>query len=185
MHQNNTRCESNLRHVAMAALLFCGIAYSAESADIEIDPADFVLGGYRIHAGYIRSPMRYDVGILNVEIPALLHGNDKFNYEISGITGRIDYLFDSYQGFFIGLEGTQMKNRYSHKGTGISETRYPFLLAARIGYRFEFFQHLTVTPWLGLGVLLNKGSDYVIIDQDKFKVSTINAFPTVHLGWVF
>lgn len=58
-------------------------------------------------------------------------------------------------------------------------------LATRLGYRFVFFDPLTVTPWLGLGALLDKGNDYVVIEGDRFEVATFNVFPTVHEGWAF
>jgi hypothetical protein len=150
-----------------------------------VDPADFVWSGYRIHVGYIHKTIRYDLGILSATIPKVFHGNDRFEYEISGVVARMDYLFDSYQKWFVGIEGTWMKNTYTHIPTNVSETRRPFLLATRIGYRFLFFDRLTVTPWVGMGALLNKGNDYVVIDGDRFKVSTFNVFPTVHLGWAF
>lgn len=171
--------------VFLALLLLSGASFSAPTIDLEIDPADLALGGYRIHAGYVRLPFRYDVGVLHVAIPEALHGNENFNYAISGFSGRVDYLFDSYQRWFVGLEGTLMKNDYTHKRTKITETRHPFLLAMRMGYRFEFFEHLTITPWVGMGVLLNKGADQVKVDGDRFDVPTLNVFPTVHLGWVF
>lgn len=59
------------------------------------------------------------------------------------------------------------------------------MLAARTGYRFVFWDHLTITPWLGLGAMLNKGNEYVVIEGDRFEVSTFNVFPTVHMGWAF
>lgn len=161
------------------------ISSASPRVDIELDPADFVLGGYRIHVGYIHGPIRYDLGILSVKIPEAFHGNDKFDYEISGVVARMDYLFGSYPKWFVGVEGTWMKNVYTHIPTDVSETRRPFLLATRMGYRFVFFDRLTVTPWLGLGALLNKGNDYVVVDADKFEVSTFSVFPTVHVGWAF
>jgi hypothetical protein len=162
-----------------------GPASPSPSFDVEVDPIDFALGGYRIHGGYIHGNMRYDLGVLSVEIPKSIHGNDPFDYGISGVVARIDYLFDSYPKWFAGIEGTWMKSVYTHTRTNASETRRPFLLAARLGYRFVFFNHLTVTPWVGLGALLNKGNDYVVIEGDKFEVSTISVFPTVHAGWAF
>jgi hypothetical protein len=176
----------NSKALIAASTILCMPAYSnsAPSMDIEIDPADFIMGGYRIHAGYVRLPLRYDIGIIGVEIPSTFHGNDDFTYDLFGVIGRVDYLFDSYDNFFVGVECTQMRNRYTHKSTQSSVTRYPLLLATRIGYRFQFFEHLTVTPWVGLGVLLNKGEDFVV-DADKFKTPTFNAFPTIHLGWAF
>lgn len=166
-------------------LLASTTSFSSPSVDVELDPADFVWGGYRIHVGYIRNTIRYDLGVLSVKIPKVFHGNDQFDYEISGAVARMDYLFDSYQKWFVGIEGTWMKNIYTHIPTNVSETRHPFLLATRIGYRFVFFDRLTVTPWVGLGALLNKGNEYVVIDGDKFKVPTFNVFPTVHVGWAF
>jgi hypothetical protein len=167
------------------AILVSAKAFPSPSVDVELDPIDFILGGYRIHAGYIRNPIRYDVGILSVKIPEVFYGNDQFDYEIAGVVARMDYLFGTYQKWFVGMEGTWMNNTYTHIPTKVSETRRPFLLAARIGYRFLFFDHLAITPWVGLGALLNKGNEYVIINGDKFKVSTFNIFPTLHLGWAF
>ena len=161
------------------------ISYSSPRVDIELDPTDFALGGYRIHVGYIQNSIRYDVGILSVKIPKLFHGNDRFDYEISGVVARMDYLFAAYPKWFVGLEGTWLKNVYTHLPTNVSETRHPFLLATRIGYRFVFMDRLTVTPWVGLGALLNKGNEYVIIEDDRFEVPTFNVFPTVHVGWAF
>lgn len=78
-----------------------------------------------------------------------------------------------------------MKSVYTHRASGVSETRRPFLLAARSGYRFVLWNHLTLTPWVGLGALLNKGDDTVDLGGDRFPVSTFNVFPTVHAGWAF
>lgn len=167
------------------ALFAIANADARPTFDVEADPTDFLLGGYRLHAGFIHDPFRYDIGILKVEIPRALHGNDRFEYRISGVVARIDYLFASYPKWFLGLEGTQMENTYTHIPSGESEKRHPFLLAARTGYRFVFFGHLTITPWIGMGVLLNKGDDYVIAEGDRFKVPTFNVFPTVHVGWAF
>jgi hypothetical protein len=160
-------------------------SFSSPNFDVELDPTDFALGGYRIHVGYIQNTIRYDLGVLRVKIPKVFHGNDQFDYEIFGGVARMDYLFHSYQKWFVGIEGTWMKSTYTHIPTNVSETRHPFLLATRIGYRFILFDQLTVTPWVGLGALLNKGNEYVVIDGDRFKVSTFNVFPTVHIGWAF
>lgn len=160
-------------------------AYAGPIVDLEADPIDFILGGYRLHAGVTHDRFRFDLGVLKVEIPRAIHGNDRFEYRISGVVARIDYLFGSYPGWFAGMEGTLMENTYAHIPTRTSETRHPFLLAARSGYRFVFFGNLTVTPWVGLGALLNKGQDYVVVEGDRFKVRTINIFPTVHVGWAF
>lgn len=168
----------------MIALLAGAAASASPRVDVELDPTDFVLGGYRVHAGYIHNTIRYDLGVVSVKIPQVFHGNDQFEYEIFGAVARMDYLFDSYEKWFVGIEGTWMKNTYTYIPTKDSETRHPFLLAARVGYRFVFFDHLTVTPWVGLGALLNKGDEHVV-DGDKFEVSTLNVFPTVHVGWAF
>lgn len=171
---------------AIVALFAAAGVGASPRIDVEVDPADFALGGYRIHAGYIHNDfMRFDVGVLGVEIPRAIHGNDRFAWEISGVAARADYLFGSYEGWFAGLEGTWMKDIYTHLASGVSETRRPFLLAARAGYRFVFRGHLTLTPWLGSGALLNKGDDYVIVEGDKFEVRTFNVFPTIHVGWAF
>ena len=166
-------------------LLASALSSASPRFDVELDPIDFALGGYRMHVGYIQSSFRYDLGVVSVTIPEIFHGNDRFDYGIFGIVARVDYLFGSYQKWFAGLEGTWMKNVYTHTPTNASETRHPFLLAARTGYRFVFRDHFTVTPWLGLGALLDKGNEYVVNERDKFKVSTLNVFPTVHVGWAF
>lgn len=167
------------------ALLVQAAAYAGPKIDIEVDPFDFILGGYRLHAGVTHDHLRFDLGILKVEIPRAIHGNDRFEYRIFGAVARIDYLFGPYPGWFAGMEGTLMENTYAHIPTRASETRHPFLLAARSGYRFVFFGHLTVTPWVGLGALLNKGPEFVVAGGDRFKVQTFNLFPTVHAGWAF
>ncbi|HKP97926.1 MAG TPA: hypothetical protein VJ385_19475 [Fibrobacteria bacterium] len=177
-------CANVLFRAVITTLLASAAAFSSPSVDVELDPTDFILGGYRIHVGYIQNTIRCDLGVVSVKIPKVFHGNDQFDYEIFGVVARMDYLFDSYEKWFVGIEGTWMKNTYTHITTNASETRHPFLLATRIGYRFAFLDHLTVTPWVGLGALLNKGNEYVV-DGDRFKVSTFNVFPTVHVGWAF
>lgn len=171
---------------AALALSAPGKAQARPAFDLEADPIDFALGGYRLHAGLTHARIRYDLGILKVEIPRAIHGNDRFAYRISGIIGRIDYVSGGAgPGWFAGMEGTMMENVYTHLPTRASDTRHPFLLAARSGYRFRFFGHLTVTPWVGLGALLNKGGDHVAVGNDRFEVGTWNVFPTVHAGWAF
>ena len=169
---------------ALFSLAATVTAFPSPKFDVELDPADFIWGGYRIHAGYIRNGFRYDVGVLSVEIPRVFHGNERFRYGISGIVARVDYLFGSYEKWFAGIEGTWMENSYTHLRTDTRATRHPVLLASRFGYRFLFFDHLTITPWLGLGALLNKGDDFVV-DGDRFEVPTLSIFPTVHVGWSF
>lgn len=170
---------------AALSLLSVTSSYASSTLDVELDPIDFALGGYRAHVGYIHAPLRYDLGVLNVVIPGAVHGNKRFEYEIFGFIARLDYLFGAYEGWFAGAEATWMKNTYTHRPSHVSEEREPVLLALRSGYRFEFFHHLTVTPWVGFGALLNKGGDVVRIQSDTFEVSTWNIFPTVHVGWAF
>jgi hypothetical protein len=82
-------CVKYMMRAAAVALFLHEAGHAGLKFDIEADPIDFIPGEYRLHAGITHDRLRFDLGILKVEIPREIHGYDRFEYRISGVVARI------------------------------------------------------------------------------------------------
>ncbi|WP_157494257.1 hypothetical protein [Fulvivirga imtechensis] len=153
--------------------------------DVEIDPIAFALNGFSLHGGYLTGPWRFDLGIFGLDIPEWAHGNEGFKVSARGTGWKADrFLRGLSDGFFIGVEGNVTKTSITHSLSDDNRSATEFSLGIRGGYRWNTgLGNLYVTPWLGLGYILNAKD--VTINGEVFKTSPFQPFPTVHIGWTF
>lgn len=151
--------------------------------DIEIDPIAYGLSGYSLHAGFGRENFRLDIGIFGLKAPTSFHGNDNYELDYKGYGAKIDYLFGSYDGLFVGLEASSTNIEHTLKSTGETADRTQIAFGPRIGYRFFLNKNITITPWIGMG--FNLETDDVTLSGETFDQDPITLFPTVHVGWKF
>jgi hypothetical protein len=153
--------------------------------DIDIDPIAFALNGFSFHGGYITGPYRFDLGIFGLDIPEWLHGNEEFSSSFVGAGWKVDRFFKGYaDGFFAGVDGGISRLNVTHTATNTDKDRLQYMLGIRGGYRWNTgLGNLFVTPWIGLGYVLNAKD--IEIDGDLFESSAFTPFPTVHIGWKF
>lgn len=167
-------------------LLGCGMCLvinNAHALDFEIDPIAFGLNGHSFHAGFGEKYFRFDIGIFGLEVPSSFHGNDNYDLEFKGYGIKLDYLFGSYEGLFVGIEASSSDIKHTLISTGEKATRTQTSIGPRIGYRFLINKNITVTPWLGVG--FNLESEDVTLSGETFNQEAVTLFPTVHLGWKF
>ncbi|HMQ08866.1 MAG TPA: hypothetical protein PKC30_16315 [Saprospiraceae bacterium] len=153
--------------------------------DIEVDPIAFVLNGFSFHGGYLTGAWRFDLGVFGLNIPGWAHGNDAFEARAIGAGWKADRFFRRKpDGFFVGIEGNISKTTITHKSLEENLDRVEYSLGIRGGYRWNTgLGNLYVTPWLGLGYILNAKD--VQLNGDIYKSSFFQPFPTVHIGWKF
>lgn len=153
--------------------------------DVDIDPIAFALNGFSFHGGYTTGAYRFDLGVFGLDIPEWLHGNEDFDTSFKGAGWKVDRFFKGYaDGFFAGIDGGIQRLNVTHKATDADKDRLQYMLGIRGGYRWNTgLGNLFITPWLGLGYLLN--AEDIEIDGDVFEASPFTPFPTIHVGWRF
>lgn len=156
----------------------------AHSLEIEIDPVPFWLKGYSFSLSQHINSDRFSMGFFKVEADEDIHGNKHFDMEFEGVGIKYDYLFHSYDGFFIGWELNVAEVTYTHTSSNDVFERTLVTTAPRLGYRFVNDNNFTITPWLALDILLYEGKR-VESDGDTFDNETVQLFPSIHFGYLF
>lgn len=154
--------------------------------DIEADPIAYILRGYSVHGGLILNDrFRFDLGAFGAEIPEFFHGTPDVDISVPwGIGIKADYLFQGYEGAFIGLESNVSEVTYSSQISTNKAHQTDWNSGVRGGYRFVIGTHFSVIPWIGVGRSLNSPTP-AILDGKDVSLSPWTFFPTVHLGWKF
>ncbi|MFC3196668.1 hypothetical protein ACFOET_03490 [Parapedobacter deserti] len=175
--------------ILISLILFSSKAFAQSDGhgrfDIDIDPIALALNGFSVHGGYLTGAWRFDLGVFGLDIPGWAHGNDAFNSSFVGAGWKVDRFFKGLpDGFFVGIDGGIQRLNVAHKATGADLNRIQYLLGVRGGYRWNTgWGNLFITPWLGMGYVLNAKD--VEMEGDAFKSSSFTPFPTVHIGWGF
>ncbi len=171
---------------ALALLVPPSSAHAQElrGLEVETDPIAWALDGFSLHAATLVGPTRLNVGVFGIEIPTGFHGNDGWTSTMRGAGMKWDWVGDSSEGLFAGIDGGWMQTRYSLDDGGGREERDVFGLGLRGGYRYLLGSRgLYVSPWVS--VSYNALGDQVAIGDATFDRSRIIVFPTLHIGWSF
>jgi hypothetical protein len=156
----------------------------AAQVEVEVDPIAYALDGFSLHVAKVLGSVRVNVGTFGIEVPGAFHGNDGWRQTMRGAGLKVDYLGSRIDGFFLGLDGGYMRDRYSLTATGAAEARNVVGIGVRGGYRLPLGgRGLYVAPWMS--VSYNFNGDPVTIDGQSFERSGVQLFPTVHVGWRF
>ncbi|WP_397235870.1 hypothetical protein [Parapedobacter composti] len=153
--------------------------------DIEVDPIAFALNGFSLHGGYLTGAWRFDLGVFGLDVPKWAHGNEGFEARAIGAGWKADRFFrKAPDGFFVGVEGNVTKTTITHTASAGKKDVMEYSLGIRGGYRWNTgLANLYVTPWLGLGYILNAKDR--TINGEVYKTGPFQSFPTVHIGWKF
>ncbi|MEX0662371.1 MAG: hypothetical protein WEA58_02700 [Balneolaceae bacterium] len=176
-------------NILILLLLFSSTTFAQsdinQGFDIDVDPIAFALNGFSFHGGYITGAYRYDLGVFGLDIPEWLHGNENFSTSFVGAGWKVDRFLKGYaDGFFAGIDGGISRLTVTHAATDTDKDRLQYMLGIRGGYRWHTgLGNLFVTPWLGLGYVLN--AEDIEIEGDVFESSAFTPFPTIHIGWKF
>jgi hypothetical protein len=158
-------------------------AQASPSADIELDPLAYALGGSSVHAGIHEGRFRLDLGAFSLDLPEAFHGNKDFAVSMAGAGIKLDYFpLERSTGFFVGAEAATTKTTVIEERSKQAEQSRHFIASARIGYRIDLGQALFVSPWVSVGYAT--GRDIEIAGRN-FEHSHLTIFPTVHLGYRF
>jgi hypothetical protein len=152
--------------------------------DVEIDPLAYIFKGFSVHLGYQAERIRYDLGVFGLEEPEALHSQENFKHRGVGAGVKVDYLFKSYKGVFVGTSLTSALHTYTYLPSNTDIQRFGLTSSIRTGYRFMIGRHFTIVPWGDVGYSLNDPSP-VTINNETFPKSRFKYFLTVHLGWKF
>lgn len=157
---------------------------SAHSFEVAIDPVPFLLKGYSLHFAHTLGNQRFDIGVFKLEAGDEIHGNDNFDMAFEGVGIKYDYLFNHYEGTFVGWELNVADVTYTHTNSNDVFQRTLVTTAPRLGYRFVTDNKITITPWIALDILLYDGAN-VESDGDSFENEKVQLFPSIHLGYRF
>ncbi|MCC5809667.1 MAG: hypothetical protein JJU06_04760 [Ectothiorhodospiraceae bacterium] len=177
-----------IQRFLMLAVLSCGPLPSVVGAqwELEADPFAYLVDGYSAHVAKVlgEGQWRLQLGAFGAEIPEWFHGDDDFELRTRGVTLKVDYFpSGGASGFFVGADADAQRVRYRLDETGQTRRQTLAALGPRIGYRFEFGQHLYVTPWVSVRYVFN--ADDVSIAGNRFREQSYTIFPTAHIGWRF
>lgn len=166
-------------------LLILGLASPARAqVEVEADPFAYALNGYSGHLAYVAHPARISVGMFGIDAPEFLHGNEGWDLRSRGATVKVDYLMGSPDGFFVGFDTGYQRATLALDATGAREEQDVFGVGVRSGYRITFpGTGFYLVPWMSVSYLFNP--DDVVLDGETFEQSSVQVFPTVHLGWQF
>lgn len=168
----------------VAALIMAVPSSAAAQVEVEVDPFAYALNGFSLHVAKVFGSVRVNVGTFGIDVPRWLHGNDGWNETMRGAGVKFDYLGSRLDGFFAGVDGGYMRNRYELAAHDDREVRDVVGIGVRGGYRLPVGgSGLYVVPWVGLSYYFN--GDDVNISGEAFERGSVGIFPTVHLGWRF
>jgi hypothetical protein len=168
----------------VAVLSLAAPGRAAAQVEVEVDPFAYAFNGFSLHLAKVLGSARVNVGTFGLDVPRAYHGNEGWSSTMRGAGVKVDYLGSRIDGFFAGVDGGYMRNRYVLATEGDSEARHVLGLGVRGGYRQPIGgSRLYVAPWVGISY--NFDGDDVMIAGDEFKRSAVAPFATVHIGWRF
>jgi hypothetical protein len=156
--------------------------------EVEVDPIAYAASGFSLHVAKVLGPARLNVGTFGAEIPTWLHGNEGWTSTMRGAGVKLDYVGQTSDGWFVGLEGGYLRMEYRlagvGEGAGEAVGRDVVGVGLRGGYRLPLGgRGLYIAPWVGLGY--NFDGSAVVVGDEVFERSAVVIFPTVHIGWRF
>jgi hypothetical protein len=179
--------------IAAVAALAVGLAAPAPAAaespaelhgDVEVDPTAYALSGYSVHAGFGWSRLRVDLGAFAMALPGFVHGNEGFDASFDGFGAKLQYFPLAEQaGLFVGVDAGLGRMLVQRDGTDLAARRRQLTAGVDAGWRFELWEGLYATPWLGVGYAFNARD--VVLGGQTFQSSPWVLFPAVHLGYRF
>jgi hypothetical protein len=184
MIMNTTSKKAALPFLLMGLLSVPATAGAQSKVEIEVDPIAYAFNGFSLHVAKVFGSVRANVGTFGIDVPTAYHGNEGWNSTMRGAGVKLDNLGSSIDGFFVGVEGGYMRNRYALAASSETVERDVIGIGVRGGYRLPLGKSgLYLAPWVGLGY--NFHGDDVVIAGEKFERTPIGVFPTVHVGWRF
>lgn len=157
--------------------------------EIETDPLAYLLHGYSAHAAVTYGGFRTSAGVYGIKPLDFLKENDAFDVFTSGFDLKMDYLFGSVKGFYVGVQATYSRDRIGLKEATYREDLWGLNVGIRGGYRFLFgklenqYRGFYLTPWAAL--LHNPSTKTIRHGDEEYKQAAWVPFPTLHLGWRF
>jgi len=157
----------------------------AMTFDLEVDPIFYTIDGKSFHFGISSENHRLEIGAFQLQgADSEIHENDNFDLELEGISIKYDYLFGKYDGFYMGWELNFAQTEYTHTPSNKVFNRQVTTTAPRIGYRFTYFNFITLSTSLAYDILLDEGDD-VSVGEDQYKNKNGDFVPTIHIGFYF
>jgi hypothetical protein len=175
--------------LALAAALLLDLAAppgeAAAQPYLEVDPFAYPLGGFSIHAGHLAGPLRFEAGAFSLRAPSFLLVEEGWSLRVTGVVADADYLGEDQRGWFVGLVGSVLFNRYTLDATGERAERTLWSVGPRAGYLWYpgWGEHFYLAPWGSAGVNLNP--EVITAGGRTYPEPRWQPFLTVHLGWRF
>ena len=153
--------------------------------DLEIDPIFYAIDGNSVHLGISSENHRVELGVFQLRgADSEIHENNNFDLKLEGVGIKYDYLFGKYDGFYMGWGLNFAETEYTHTPSNKIFNRQVTTTAPRIGYRFTYFNFLTLSTSLAYDILLDEGDD-VFVGEDQYKNKNGGFIPTIHIGFYF
>ncbi|MFD2036321.1 hypothetical protein ACFSKL_16070 [Belliella marina] len=157
--------------------------------EIESDPIAFIFKGYSLHLAYTFQDVRASMGVFGIETPGMFLDNKAFSVFTSGYDVKLDYLFGSKKGLFMGSQLTYGKDNIELKESRKSQNLWGYSVGLRSGYRFMFgkkesnYKGIYIVPWIAL--IHSIKAQEIQLGPETYSQPSWTIFPTVHLGWRF
>ncbi len=166
-----------------------GVAYSAEALTyLEADPLAFINRGYSVHPGYENWGLRLDLTIVQVDFPQSyeerFYNTTRFDL-VTDIQGfKIDYVGETSDGPFVGLDAHHQALHFRHRKTHESEDLHALFIGPRAGWKFVLWEGLYVTPWAAAwrNILAEQSFS---VGSDRVTTNPWDLLITLHIGYHF
>lgn len=153
-------------------------------ADVEVDPAGYLLDGYSLHVGLGWKRLRVDLGAYAMALPRAVHGHDDLDVSFDGYGVKVQYfLFSEQRGGFVGVDAGVVRPTIAKPGTQLAVRNTELGVGVNLGWRFNLPASFYLTPWLGVGYGFNPHT--VSLAGSSYEGSHLSIFPAVHLGYRF
>jgi hypothetical protein len=167
-----------------ALLLTATAAAAAEPlrAEVEVDPAAYVLSGNSLHVAVGRGHWRVDLGNFSLALPQWVHGDDDFEVSFDGYGTKLHYfLREDQTRLYAGVAVSTARVHVRLEGSDLSQDDSQYGTSLEVGYRVALPRGFYVTAWLGVGAMWS--TDSVTLADETFEPSRLTIFPVVHVGY--
>ena len=155
----------------------------AATYEVESDPVAYILKGFSVHGTLVLPTSRFDFGAFGLEVPKFVGNNGAFTHNLIGASVNWDYFGSRFTGLFGGVGIAVTRNQIVHDVGEEEVNQTQFYIGPRIGFRIGGENGFFISPWVGVYYVF--GRKDVVVGKDRFHVSPIQIFPTIHVGFRF
>lgn len=170
--------------LALLLTLFGAEESRSQTLNVEVDPIPYAFSGFSLSGGLNTDHLSYEIEVFGIQVPEAFHGNEGFTQYVRGMSAKADYYVSGTEsGLFTGVDLDVTSAQFTLNRTGHERSRVQVSAGISLGYKVPLTAHLYVTPWAGLGYMIN--AEDVSIDGETFEQNALRPFPAISIGWQF